>query len=138
MEAKGVMGVLSPSPSGEGLGLGALRPSEAASPHPTLPREGREIRDQPNALVTPRCVSTEIRLARYAALACRSLESSLASTFTAAAASGVKLFVSACSSPVCRNTPLPPPVTATRTPLSVCATQTPTRAKREAGCLNFM
>ena len=32
----------------------------------------------------------------------------------------------------------PAPVTATRTPLAVSATNTPTIAKRDAGFLNFM
>ena len=51
---------------------------------------------------------------------------------------GVKLPDSAASSPAWRNTQLEAPVTATRTPASNCATNTPTSEKREAGCLNFM
>src|SRR5207253_7009675 len=94
--------------------------------------------DQPRAFATARCVMTLTKLARYAALAWMSVARSAASILTAAAASGVKLFARACSSPAWRNTPLPPPVTATRTPLSVCATNTPISAKRDAGCLNFM
>ena len=55
-----------------------------------------------------------------------------------AMASGVKLLVSASSIAVCRNTPFPPPVTATRAPSGVCATNTPISANSEAGWRNFM
>ena len=55
-----------------------------------------------------------------------------------AAAAAVKLWLSAASSPAWRNTLVAAPVMATRTPLSVCATNTPTSEKRDAGCLNFM
>ena len=55
-------------------------------------------------------------------------------TCTAFAASAVKLLPSASSSGLQRNTHGPAPVTATRTPPAVCATNTPTSAKRDAGC----
>ena len=57
--------------------------------------------------------------------------------FTLFAASGVKLFASAASISVARNTLPCAPVTATRTPPAVCATNTPISAKREAGCRYF-
>ena len=60
---------------------------------------------------------------------------SVVGILTAFAASAVKLFASAFSISVARKTWLFAPVTATRTPLAVCATNTPTSAKRDAGLL---
>ena len=52
---------------------------------------------------------------------------------------GAKRFVSASSKLGTRNTPFEPaPVTATRMSDERLDTNTPTRAKREAGCWNFM
>ena len=56
---------------------------------------------------------------------------------TAFAASAVNDLASASSMALARNTLGPAPVTATRTPLLVCATNTPTSANREAGCGNL-
>ena len=76
--------------------------------------------------------------ARYSAEPCRSLFRPSALTFTACAAAAVQLADSASSMAFTRNTPLPPaPVTATRAPDGPLLTKTPTRLKRDAGCLNF-
>jgi hypothetical protein len=63
---------------------------------------------------------------------------SLASIFTPAAASGVKLLRQRVLQPRMAEHAVAAAGDATRTPLSVCATNTPTSAKREAGCLNLM
>src|SRR5262245_24665135 len=89
---------------------------------------------QPTALL----VSTGISAARYSAEPCRSLFRLLASIFTPSQALPDQLAASLSSNGLARNTPLPPaPVTATRTPPLPLATNTPTSAKRDAGCLNF-
>ena len=79
--------------------------------------------------------ATPIIDARYSAEPCRSLLMPSTGIFTAFAAAAVKLFARASSIALARNAWLLAPVTATRTPAAVCATNTPISAKREAGCL---
>ena len=78
---------------------------------------------------------TLIIAARYSAEPCRSALMSVVGIFTALAASGVKLLASAFSISVARNAWPLAPVTPTRTPPAVWATQTPISAKRDACCL---
>src|SRR6185295_7973087 len=120
---------------------------------PVIPNEGkdswrlrvlRSARDdaiggaqRASAAATARAAITLIIAARYSAEPCRSPLMSAVGIFTAFAASGVKLFASAFSISVARKAWLFAPVTPTRTPLAVCATQTPISAKRDAGCLNL-
>jgi len=81
---------------------------------------------------------TLVIAARYSAVPCRSLLMSVIGIFTAFAESAVKVLASASSISLARKTWLFAPVTATRTPPAVCATNTPTSAKRDAGCRYFM
>src|SRR3954469_9037722 len=89
------------------------------------------------AAATARLARTGIRCARYSGDACRSPFNPDALITTAFAAAAVKLFVKAASNSLERNTDGAAPVTATRTPLAVCATKTPTRPNRDAGLGNF-
>src|SRR5213079_2365859 len=78
--------------------------------------------------ITARAASTGMRCARYSGDACRSPFNPEESILTAFAAPAVKLLASASSSGLLRNTLLAAPVTATRTPCLVAATNTPTSA----------
>src|SRR3954468_20617748 len=99
-----------------------------------MPRAPAE--SQP-AAVTARLARTGMRCARYSGDACRSPFKPSALTTTDRAASAVKLCVNAASHSFERNTDDAAPVTATRTPAAVFATNTPTSAKRDAGLANF-
>jgi len=63
---------------------------------------------------------------------------SVSGILTAFAAAAVKFDFSASSIGLARNTLLLAPVTATRTPSALWLTNTPTKAKRDAGCLYLM
>src|SRR5208282_4895800 len=79
------------------------------------------------ALATARLAITPTRCARYSALAWISLFSPSCGVAIPAIASAAKLADSAASIAAWRNTPpCPAPVTATRTPPAVFATNTPT------------
>src|SRR5262249_34571269 len=96
----------------------------------------RNARRQP-AAATARAAMTGMRCARYSADAWRSPISPVVLTVTDFADPAGHLVPSAPSSSFMRNTHAAPPVTATRTPPEVCATNTPTNAKRDAGLGNF-
>src|SRR5574340_1827090 len=96
-----------------------------------------ETNRHPIACSTARLAIAVTRCARYSALACRSLLTSSAGSVTRAAAAGEKSAASASSIAVKRNAQDLTPVTATRTALPVFATNTPARAKRDAGERNF-
>src|SRR4051812_32642903 len=81
---------------------------------------------------------TMTRCARYSGVAFASLSMRKGSRVRPSSASGLKSLLSAASSSRARNTPLAPaPVTATRTPSLVRATNTPTTGKREAALRNL-
>src|SRR4029079_15229487 len=90
------------------------------------------------AASTARFAITLTRCARYSALACRSLFKPSAFCLIDATDDGSNFAESAFSMSFWRNTHGPAPVTATRVPLALSVTNTPTIAKREAWFLNFV
>src|SRR3954468_19105235 len=90
------------------------------------------------ALASARRARTATRCARYSALPWISEFMPSAGIVMPSIDFGEKRFFSASSKLVTRNTPFEPaPVTATRISEPRLETNTPTRAKPEAGCLNF-
>src|SRR5688572_6533953 len=86
---------------------------------------------------TARLAMTPTRCARYSALACRSLFRPSAFCLTLATEDGSNFAERAFSMSFWRKTLGPAPVTATRVPLALSVTNTPTIAKRDAWFLNL-